>query len=84
MALPRCEVSIGVTLNVGNFESVRADARFGKDHDGKDLDKTWGECLEEVETGLGAALDGVEKMLAARKPKKEAVPAGQPRPGRSR
>jgi len=78
MALPRYEVSIGVTLNVGNFESVRADARYGEDN------IPWGEAVTEAMEGLTAALDGVEKMLAARKPKKEAVPSGQPRPGRSR
>jgi hypothetical protein len=78
MPLPRCEVSIGITLNVGNYESVRADARYGADN------VSWDDAVTEAEAGLEAALDGVERMLAARKPKKEVVPPGQPRPGKSR
>jgi hypothetical protein len=73
MALPRVEVSIGITLNVGNYESVRADARFGMDAgSGTDIPLTWKVCQEEAKEGLAAALDGVEKMLAARK---QPVPA---------
>jgi hypothetical protein len=73
MALPRVEVSVGITLNVGNYESVRADARFSKDCSG-DTDTAWGECLEEAEVGFQAALDGVEKMLESRKTKQVTTP----------
>ncbi len=81
MALPRVEISIGVTLNVGNYESVRADAMFGMDHTGpattKEIANTYSNTQHAAEQGLQAALDGVEKMLAARKP----VPKGEPRRG---
>lgn len=63
MALPRVEVSIGITLNVGNYESVRAEARFGQDGD------DWNNVVAEAKVGLAAALDGVEKMLTTRKEK---------------
>jgi hypothetical protein len=68
MALPRVEVSIGITLNVGNYESVRAEARFGEDVEGT-TSASWQGCIAEAKEGLKAALDGVEKMLAARKVK---------------
>lgn len=68
MALPRVEVSIGITLNVGNYESVRAEARFGCDVE-RGTTEAWQNCMAEAKTGLGAALDGVEKMLTARKVK---------------
>ncbi len=84
MALPRVEVSIGITLNVGNYESVRAEARFGMDQSSGSTATAFSSCLAEAEKGLEAALDGVEKMLAARKPKPVIQPpmrhAGVPAP----
>lgn len=74
MALPRVEVSIGITLNVGNYESVRAEARFGQDGVG------WDKVVEEAEKGLGAALDGVEIMLKSRKLQKEKTTTAPPLP----
>lgn len=81
MALPRVEISIGVTLNVGNYESVRADATFGMDHTGpvneREIANTYSNVQHAAEQGLQAALDGVEKMLATRR----SVPKGEPRRG---
>ena len=77
MALPRVEVSIGVTLNVGNYESVRADARYGADG------ITWKRATEEAEAGLAAALEGINRMLESRKQpeKKEHYPPMGRAPG---
>jgi len=82
MAGPRVEVSIGITLNVGNYESVRAEARYGKE--GPNV--TWESVVEEAEAGLNAALGGVERMLSDRKTrKKEVAPlSGTPRHGKLR
>jgi|MudIll2142460700_1097286.scaffolds.fasta_scaffold00942_2 predicted RNA-binding protein with TRAM domain len=71
MAMPRVGVSVGVTFNIGNYESIRADARFdvdvedwGKKGDG--VQKAYRVCLEEAHMGLDAALEGLNKMLEER------------------
>jgi hypothetical protein len=67
MAAPRVGVSVGITLNVGNFESVRADSRFDVDvQDGESYDDAWSAAVAEAKIGLDAALKGVEDMLAKR------------------
>jgi hypothetical protein len=70
--LPRVGVSIGVTLNIGNYESIRADARFDVDVENErrtgqpDFQGAYGVCFREAQMGLESALDGMNKMIEKR------------------
>lgn len=75
MAMPRVGISIGVTFNIGNYESIRADARFDVDVEGErrrdntivpDFQGAYGVCFREAHMGLDSALEGLNKMLKER------------------
>jgi len=67
MGAERVGISIGVTLSIGNYESVRADARYDFDVlPGTKYDDAWSGAVDEAKAGLQAALDGLKQMLQNR------------------
>lgn len=86
MALPRVGVSIGITLNVGNYESIRAEALFQRDATpAEDPYNVYTDCMNEAGKGLLQALDGVKEILDKVKGKTvDAAPAKAVGPARPR
>jgi hypothetical protein len=61
----RVQVSVGKTINCGNFESIRIDATFASDvRKGEELKDAWERVESEVENELA-------KMTGEAQPKKK-------------
>ncbi len=60
MKIKKIEISLGRTINLGNFESARIDIRMAadlEDRDGDDINKVYDDLMAEVEDKLSAEVD---------------------------
>ena len=60
MNITKIEISIGRTINLGNYESARIDICMGAVmENGDDIDETYHELRYEIERKLAAEVDAI-------------------------
>jgi len=60
MKIKKIEISLGRTINLGNYESARIDICMGAVmENGDDIDETYHELRHEIERKLSAEVDAI-------------------------